>query len=319
VTLKYNEIQYDLLLNRALKSRYRTIVELLDSRARLDLERQLLLLYQDKINVLKKSVNNLDFNARDLIEAEDDALKQQLDLIALENKIVNIEDEIRKSIAGLDTVDFDTGNMADFSSIQSVIESLDPRQGDENIHIGEAGLSSNLARERLNLEISENRRYIDYFEATYDMADRDEFEKALSLGIAFTLPIVNPNRLDINRRKLQSLREKRRYEDRKRDVAEEMTTTLRDLKRLLKQYDVLTQKKQFSKAEASLKIYMQVEGVDPLILLSLKESMLKTEIAMEKIYNRIFTQYIDLLDVSGKLIERPLVNYLSSNLEPIGP
>jgi len=318
ITLKYNEAQHELLLSKALKMRYLTIIDFLHSNAHLELERNLMVLYEDKINVLKKSVNNLDFDAKDLIDAEDEGLQIQLDLITIENKIVNIEDEIRRHISTQGPIEFDIANMADHRLIESVMGKRNPGTGRDNIHLRNAALSSELAQGRYNLEKSENRRFIHYFETNFDMEDRNELDRALSLELGFVIPIVNPNRLDMNRRKMTSIREKRRYEDRKREIAEKKTITLRDLKRLIKQYDILTRKRESGKTESSLKTYLRIDGVDPLILLKLKESMLKTDITLEKINRRIYTKYIELLDISGKLIQKPIINYLSRNLGQVG-
>lgn len=316
-TLLYNECQHQVLFNEALKNRYLMIVDLIYNRALLTLERSLMVLYEDKINVLKKSVNNLDFDAGDVIDAEDQVIELQLDLITLENKISNIEDEIRKIISVQGPIEFDVKRMAGHKLILSIMQKMPPKPGKNNIYLKTAEMGAELARERFNLEKAESRRYIDYLEANYDMDEQNQLDRALSFEIGFTLPIVNPNRLDFNRRQLDSLKEKRRYEDQKRTVAEQTRITVQDLNRLMNQYNVLSLKKKSSKAESSLKTYMGVEGVDPLILLKLRESMLKTDIALEKINNRIYTKYIELLAVSGKLIEKPVINYLSGNTEPI--
>jgi hypothetical protein len=318
ITLEYNESQHQLLYNDALKRRYLIMIDLLHNRALIDVERSLMVLYEDKINVLKKSVSNLDFDARDLIEAEDKVIGLQLDLINRENDIANIEDDIRRIIPVEGPITLDMKMMAGHGMITLMMDKLPEKPGEKNIHLKTARMSAELAREQYNLEKVENRRYVRYLEANYDMEEQNELERALSLEIGVTLPIVNPNRLDINRRKMDSLREKRRYEYRKRDIAEDMITTLRSLKRLLAQYDVLNGKKETSKAESSLETYMGVEGADPLILLKFKESMLKTDIALEKINNRIYTKYIDLLDISGKLVEQPAKNYLCAGAQETG-
>jgi hypothetical protein len=316
-TLIYNECQQQMLFNKALKNRYLMIIDLLYDRTYLVLERRLMVLYEDKINVLKKSVNNLDFDARELIDAEDQVIELQLDLITLENKLTNTEDEIRKIISVQGAIEFDLKMMAGHKLIASIMEKIPPEPGKDNIYLKTAEIGAELARERFNLEKAESRRYIDYLEANYDMEEQNKLDRALSLEIGITLPIVNPNRLDFNRRELDSLREKRRYEDQKRTVAEEILIALQDLDRLMNQHNVLSGKKKSSKVESSLKTYIGVEGVDPLILLKLRESMLKMDIALEKINNRIYTRYIELLDVSGKLIEKPVINYLSENTEEI--
>ena len=79
----------------------------------------------------------------------------------------------------------------------------------------------------------------------------------------------------------------------------------------------MSDKTKESNAENYFEKFLQVDGVSPLILLKLKESMLKSKILIVKINHRVLERYIRLLDVSGKLLEKPLKNYLLKNLESI--
>jgi len=171
--------------------------------------------------------------------------------------------------------------------------------------------------EEFNLAKAERKRYIDFLEANYDMEEQNELNRALSLEIGISLPIVNPNRLEINRGMQDSLDEKLRYEEEKRNVAKQIIINSQELKGLLDQYAVLSGKRRSGMAGSSLEAYLGIEGFDPLALLEFKESILKTDIALEKINYQIYTKYIELLDISGKLIEKPIINYLSENNEEI--
>jgi len=130
ITLKYNESQHQRLYNDALKSRYLIMIDLLHNRALIDVERSLMVLYEDKINVLKKSVSNLDFDARDLIEAEDRVIGLQLDLINRENDIANIEDEIRRIIPIQGPITLDMKMMAGHQMITLMMDKLPENPGE---------------------------------------------------------------------------------------------------------------------------------------------------------------------------------------------
>ena len=86
---------------------------------------------------------------------------------------------------------------------------------------------------------------------------------------------------------------------------------------MISQYDVLLEKKEASKAQSSFDIYRRMNGVSPLILLKLKESILKTDISIETITRHVYEKYIRLLDISGNLSAKPLKNYLSPDMEVI--
>ncbi|MDP6180615.1 MAG: hypothetical protein QGG48_12060, partial [Desulfatiglandales bacterium] len=92
-----------------------------------------------------------------------------------------------------------------------------------------------------------------------------------------------------------------------------------NLNGLLEKYDILFAKKESGNSEASLKVFMRIEGGDPLVLIDLKESILERDVDMATIKAEIYSNYIELLDVSGKLSEQPLKNYISAGLEPLMP
>lgn len=316
-SLRYNEAQHDLLLNNALKKRYNLIIDYLHQQQMIVLNDALMLLYEERVNVLKQSADNLNFNPNELIDAENDVIQSQLDQINLKNNIVNIEDEIRRNTIISDPIIFDTAGMVDIGQIGRNIESISMAEEREHVHIEEARLNWELAGAMYQLEQSENRKYLTYIEAAYDTDKRQNFDKAFSIEFGISIPFVNPNRLDTNRRTLNTLKAVSDYANLKREVTEKNAILLRDIKRLINQYGVLQEKKESSKSQSSLDIYRRMDGVNPLILLKFKESILKTDIAIQTITYQVYKKYVSFLDVSGRLFDKPLKNYLSANMEVI--
>lgn len=317
-TLLYNEAHYDLLVNKALKERYTTIIDYFYNKQLIALNEALMILFKDRVDVLKKSVGNLNFDADDLINAENDIIRLELDLINQKNDTVNIEDAILKNLPGAEAFLCGTPRMIDIQEMEDIINKTESITQD-NIHLESTRLNAALSKARYELEKSENRKYLSFIEAAYDTDDQDAFEKAFSIQFGISIPIVNPNRLDTNRRKLRILKAQSEYANMHKKVNQERVILSRDVKRLTAQYKVLKLKKHQSNTQSSFDTYRHMEGVSPLILLKLKESLLKTDISMHKILRRIYTKYIKFLNVSGKLSEKPCKNYLSHNLELILP
>ncbi|CAN2041950.1 Outer membrane efflux protein [Candidatus Magnetomoraceae bacterium gMMP-15] len=317
-TLQYNKAMYDLLLNQALKDRYNIIIDYIYNRQMISLNEELTVLYEDRVNVLKQSADDLNFNPNDLIDAENDIIRLELDLINLKNETVNIEDEIRQNLPGTKAVNFDTARMISIQGMEKIIAATRLTE-QKNVYLEYNRLNAALANARYELEKSENRKYLSFIETAYDTDDRDEFEKAFSIQFGISIPFINPNRLDTNLRKLSSLEAQSKYVMMQKKMTENSSILLRDVSRLIKQYSVLNAKKTQSKAKSFFDIYRRMEGANPLILLKLKESLLKTDISMQKITRRIYKKYINFMDISGKLSEKPLKNYLSDNLELIVP
>jgi len=318
-TLAYNEAQQDFFLNEALRDRYTVVIDYLNNQQLIALNEALMALYEDRVNVLKQSGGDLAFDPNDLIDAENEIIQLELELINLKNKTVTITDEIRKRIPVEAPILFDTADMIGIKGIETVLTTIGPVVEKEHVFLKEARIKAELSDAWYQLEKSENRKYISFIEAAYDTDDRNDFEKAVTLQFGIAIPFINPNRLDANRRKLESLKDKNDYLNLKVEVTQDVIRLSRDEKRLIHQHEVLTKKLENSKTRSSFDMYRKMDGVSPLILLKLRESILKTDITMAKIMSQIYEKYIRLLAVSGKLTEKPLKNYLSSNLEVIAP
>lgn len=311
-TLSHGETERALLYNRALKERYTTVINYLYNKHVTALNEQLMVLYEDRVNVLRQMAASPDFDANDLMDVENDIIRLQLDLINLKNDAVTIEDEIERN-APVGPVEFDSEIIAGIDAIEIMADRIRHESVAENVYLEEARLNAELAEARHRLEQSENRKYLRFIEAAYDMGDREDFEKAFSVQFGIAIPIVNPNRLDANRGKLASLKARNKYENARKSAAGEIVFLARNLKRLIRQYAVLADRKTESGTESSYRIYRHIDGISPLILLKFKESMLKTDIAIEKTRRRIYQKYIKLLDISGRLSQKPTKNYLSAN------
>jgi hypothetical protein len=70
-----------------------------------------------------------------------------------------------------------------------------------------------------------------------------------------------------------------------------------------------------SQVAYSLEQFSRMEGVSPLTLLKLRESQLRKELSYQRLRRTIFFHYIDWLDVSGQMMQMPLRNYLTEELE----
>ncbi|MDY6973600.1 MAG: hypothetical protein SV775_14935, partial [Thermodesulfobacteriota bacterium] len=314
-----NEIQRDALLHQALEKRYGLVIDYLHSNNILRLNRELMILYEDRLNVLSERSNSVDFDINDLLEAEDDLSGLRVNLIGLENRQSSIEDNIRVYVPGQDLIDFDADSIAEIGLIKRTIQQLSGTPHEDNVYFRNSRVRLELARCRYNLEKSRSKKYIRYFEAHYDNEERHDTREAFSVELGIMLPFINSNQLDVNQRMLGYLTEKGRYEGLKEALSEKLVLLSGDLKRSIEQHELLIAEKESVRAESSIQKYMRLEGIDPLILLKIKESILRREISLENLRFKIHSKYIELLDALGKLSEKPLRNHISSAQELITP
>ncbi len=311
-TLEFTEAQREMVLHQALKKRYELIIEYIYTTDALALHRKLLLLHKDRITVLKSSTDSMGFDINDLLEAEDDVLRLQMDLPELENELGSIEYDIRQCAGSQAPISFDPSKIAEIAHIKQAIEQIDcAAAGEEdNIYLRRGRLRLEQDRCRYDLERSQSRRFISFIETSYDNAKREHAREAYSIELGIELPFVNSERLDINRRKLDYLTEKGRYEETKQAVDREVERLKGELARLFEHHGLVSES---MKAES----YRQAEGADPLVLLKIQESILRKDCALNELNLEIYRRYVDLLDLSGYLSRKPVRNYLSAKQEEI--
>lgn len=318
-SLQRSKVQSELQFHQALKKRYLLVLDLLHLVNNLELSRQAKSIYEDMVTVLEKNRASLDFDINDLIKASDDLTETELEIIELEASKQSLEHLIRSYMPTKGAIVFSTENLVDVDVIRNITQQTLDTSAQDNVYIRESLLRVDCAKSLHALEEAESRNHLRYFEISYDNDQRHDSSKAYFLELGIKFPFINSNRLDINRRKMQLLAAQARDKELKSEFEAGLKTLTDNIKGLLRQYSVLTGIKQKAGTDSLLNTYMKVQGVSPLVLLEMKESTLKRAVELEKIHYDLLSNYIELLDITGKLSEKPLKNYLSTNLEFITP
>jgi len=141
--------------------------------------------------------------------------------------------------------------------------------------------------------------------------------KAYIVEIGLQIPDFALSRSQTNQRKADFLSEKENYEELKRSLTDQIKKDIADIRSLIDHYRFLKARENEVDATSSLKKYVEMGGVDPLVLLLTKESIIKNRIALAKVRFNVMQNYIQVLDVAGQLSRRPLINYLSAHNEAL--
>jgi hypothetical protein len=326
------ENKLSLVKNTALRDRYIQILEIMEQRALEQNYKDLIAVYEDKIKVMEtKQLNVEEFNFNDLIDGEDKNTKLHNELYELKRWFFASNNNIKKSLHTKDIGSFETAGFVDVDSVIALVERNNFAFDTNNAYLEFYRSQYQVAAARYSLEKAEQRRYISLLSASYDngemldqIDDRSrlkpyDYNYAYQLEIGIKIPDLTMARYDLARRKADYLDEKEDYEKMKRELVDQMNKDKEDLLSFIAQYRFLKARENEVDANSSLKKYMQMSGVDPLILLSIRESIVKNHIEIEKLKYRILRNYIQVIDYCGMLSKRPLRNYLSRAQEAIEP
>jgi hypothetical protein len=320
-----NEQNMELLVNTALTDRYANVLDLMEQKAADCLNSELMLVYEDRIKVLESKKYDPNFDLTILIETEQELSKLHSQNFEKQSSIKLLQREATMFLGDSTFTEFDTSGFVSIDSVISFVERTQFVLDTNNVYLKRYRREFELDKARFDLDKAENRRYISYTEFSYDNGDmRDEIDRkntgkyydmknAYAVEIGVSIPDVTLSRYDMTRRKAAFLSSQAEYEGLKRSLQKKMERDVEDIRSFIGQYRYLLARENEVDAEASLKKYMEINGADPLVLLSIKEGLLKNAIKLMEVRFGILRNYINVLDVTGLLSKKPLVNYLSGN------
>jgi hypothetical protein len=321
-----------LLLNRALLDRYLLAIDNMMLKAVHRVNEEMIGVSEDRIRVLEKMKSTEDFDLGDLIEAEVDLTKLKSQDLDVQKDIAVLEEKIGLHL-GAAPADpgFDTSGMVSVDSIIAQVEKGGYALDTGHVYLDYLKLSLSLAETRYRLEKAEGRQYLSFLSFSYDVGERlNELERrgdgkdydlgrAYILEAGFRLPSLTTGNQDLNRRKEEFLSEKEDYHSSRRELEDIMRKDIRDIHSLVKQYRYLKARENEVDAQASLKKYMQLSGVDPLVLLSIKSGNLRNRLKLEEVKYGIIMNWIKVLDAAGQLSREPLRNHLAAGSPELAP
>jgi hypothetical protein len=326
---KLSEQETQVKFHDALLLRYTAILEFLGNQVMNQLYKEQIVVLEDRIKVLGKSNYTTDFDLNNVITAENDLTKLRDQNIQTDKDIRMYLWKIREFLLDTTFSGFDTANLVDVEAIGERVKASVLGPDSENIHLNNFKLKYDISEKKYLLEKAMDRRYVSFASFTYDYgAFIDENDRRLrsksydlnarySAELGFSLPFITADGRDNAKRESDFLWAKAEYELAKRELVEKNQRDVRDVEALIMHYRYLLARQNEVNAQGSLQKYLQMSGVNPLMLLSIKEGLLQNKLRIEKVRFDILRNYLQILDETGQLSAMPLVNYLSASKETI--
>ncbi len=315
-SIQLQESERQLVFQEILFDRYRDLVDYLFLMKENDFLQQQKLVLDDQLNIMRTLAGQTtDFDIEDLIRTEDDWHELEIDILRLEKDIQDLEDLFATKIRSGTLIKIDTSDILNITQINSIILQLSDSLN-LNVDVREQYARIAETNAEYNLEKAENQQTFDFVQLRY--RDRDmalAVEREWHLGIGLQIPLKNANRIQLNELELERIEEENRLTLLQNTLSERIQNTKRDLAFSFQQYNRVKEQLEDSQAKYSFEEYGKLYGSDPLSLLYMKESLLKRERTLLQIEEDIFRDYLRLLDLTGKMVEVPLRNYLSGSLE----
>lgn len=170
----------------------------------------------------------------------------------------------------------------------------------------------NVARSQYNLEKSNIN--MGFLQTSYDRRRVNQDRTPFDISFGVTIPITNPNKGDMARRKLDEIESEFELNAaRIEDQASQEISYLK-LKESIHRYRDLQRKIEELKNSSMQKDLTLLKEGDPLIALQFEAGLNKLKVLQSKLKRKALTYYVEYLTQSDHLQQKPLVNYVSDHL-----
>ncbi len=268
----------------------------------LQLNKELLVSYQDIETVLLELGQFDNLNIKDLLEVQRDITDTEINIQTLQKRIQYYLPDQQANFSDMIPVDY----------IEQLINTS-AQSARNMLHTDQKNtLKSTMLVSELAIKESEEHQWLDFFQLEFGIPDEDPFKEVFSIGAGFKIPFSKAEKLAIEELKIEQdqlarkIKAEKAIQNEKISRKKQALTTLLEEARLFKK---LTNQ-QNKKAAEIVRLATQEEGATPLLTLNANVDKIKQQLNLLKLELEIYESYIDYLTLTEELFKRPFKNYL---------
>lgn len=310
--LEYTSARSDVLFER-----YSAVVTYIMHKKELKVIDSMRELLDDKLSVTEKIGEiTAETTEIDKMDIEDRITEIEMRRIEVESALESIEAAIRNDSGADRTPVFEREKIVSVEDIEKFAETLTEINGATKAESEYQALRAIIAQNEIALEKAKERDWLKYIALEYDTGDRkDRPSRGFSIGFAISIPGFKNNQTSLVKKQIKLLGQNSDFESQSRIKETAVRTTLLTLKREIRQYKTLAERKDEIEKSGILRKYSSIEGVNPMMVIKLKEKILKKELKLAELELKIYEKYITLAYLLGIYEEESSVNFLSGNSE----
>jgi hypothetical protein len=307
-------LEYKDLLNNALVERYFIALDhIFESNKKLNLEKQLAINRQIT-EMINSGTGVYCIDLGDLIDTESDELDMRMDIENAQIRLDEIEYLMKEHYDFSGKIDWSQSELLEVGDILNLFDEFRNLNTGEHIDLVKMEQKNQLAAERYNIEKSESMRNIGYFQAEYDTERGDEAFDHFGYQIGIRIPIVNPDKPDLNRRKLATMDDHALLEEKRDNYRRKMELSVLRMHHYARQYREIEEKLALLRSQNYLNFQRLDEAVKISDLIKINEFHMDLLDKKNAVAKQIYENYLRYLNLGGKLAEAPLRNYLAKGM-----
>lgn len=309
-------LEKGIILKEVLFERYVLIIELVTFTGLKDLAQRELELIQTYIAMLEKQQLSGNFDGEDYVDLKLEEMDKSVDV---DEALFEVENAARKVVAifpeAAPTVK--TWNLNDVVSIAQIEKLLDSLEtaAPEATTVTYFQEKIKLADSEYDLE--KNNINLGYFQAKYEEFRIANGDKPWSIGFGVNIPIVNPNKGDMAKRKLKAIESQQEFKAAKLEYTKDQIRLRGQLTDLIASYRSIEEKIKTLNVSALARTLSSMQKSNPVAGVRFQTNLIKLEELALKLRQTILLTYTEWLFSTDALQQLPMTNYLSKNLETL--
>ncbi len=273
-------------------------------------------LVEDQLSILERQSASSFFDADEYVKLKVDQLNKHV-----EQEETDFDWQSQKSAvsqlhpegAGKNVI-WETQTLISIDRVERVVDSL-KTQTVSPLEVAFRQQKVNVAHSQYNLEKSNVN--LGFLQTSYDRRRVNQDRTPYSISLGVTIPVTNPNKGDMTRRKLAEIESE--YELKAAQIEDKTSQDIsyQKLKESIVRYRELQQQIEELKNSSLQKDLTLLKGGDPIVALQFEVGVNRLHVLQSKLKRKVLTYYVVFLTESDHLQQKPMINYLSDNLTPL--
>lgn len=307
-------LEKGVVLKEALLQRYTLIIELVTYATLRDLAQRKLELTQTSLSMLEKQQLSGYFDGEDYVDMK---LEEMDKSVEADEAMYEAENAVRKVIsifpdAAQTAKQWSLSEVITIAQIEKLLDSLQTAMP-EATTLSYYQKKIDLADREFKLE--RNNINFGYLQAKYQDFRIDQGRKPWSIGLGVTIPVFNPNKGDMTKRRLESIESQQELKEAKIEVSKDQARLQQQLRDLIASHRRIEEKINTLNVSSLARTLNTIQKSNPVAGVRFKSNLIKLEELALKLKQNILVTYTEWLASTDALQQLPLTNYLSRNLE----
>jgi hypothetical protein len=309
-------LEKGIVLKEVLLERYTLIIELVTYAGLRDLAQRKLELTQTSLSMLEKQQLSGYFDGEDYVDLKLEEMDKAVDVDEASYEADNAARKVTALFpdAILTVKSWTLSDIVTIEQIEKLLDSLQTSMP-EATSLSYYQKKIDLADREYKLE--RNNINFGYIQAKYQDFRIEQGRKPWSVGLGVTIPVFNPNKGDMTKRKLESIESQQELKEAKVELGKDQVRLREQLRDLIASHRKIEDKIKALNISSLARTLNTMQKSNPVAGVKFQGNLIKLEELALKLKQNILITYTEWLASTDALQQLPLTNYLSRNLETL--